>query len=153
MENKIAKYINVNGCLMDLEQPRVMGILNVTPDSFYAGSRKQSEEDILLRARQIINEGGEIIDIGAYSSRPDAQHISTEEEASRLKKALTLLNKEMPESVISVDTFRADIAKIHGVAIINDISAGSMDDRMMPVVAKLGVPYIMMHMKGTPQVY
>ena len=112
-----------------------------------------SEEDILLRARQIINEGGEIIDIGAYSSRPDAQHISTEEEASRLKKALTLLNKEMPEAVISVDTFRADIAKMcveeHGVAIINDISAGSMDDRMMPVVAKLGVPYIMMHMKGT----
>lgn len=155
MENKIAKYINVNGCLMDLEQPRVMGILNVTPDSFYAGSRKQSEEDILLRARQIIDEGGEIIDIGAYSSRQDAQHISTEEEASRLKKALTLLNKEMPEAVISVDTFRADIAKMcveeHGVAIINDISAGSMDDRMMPVVAKLGVPYIMMHMKGTPQ--
>ena len=110
MENKIAKYINVNGCLMDLEQPKVMGILNVTPDSFYAGSRKQSEEDILLRARQIIDEGGEIIDIGAYSSRPDAQNISTEEEASRLKKALTLLNKEMPEAVISVDTFRADIA-------------------------------------------
>ena len=168
MENKIAKYINVNGCLMDLEQPKVMGILNVTPDSFYAGSRKQSEEDILLRARQIIDEGGEIIDIGAYSSRPDAQNISTEEEAARLKKALTLLNKEMPEAVISIDTFRADIAKMcveeHGVAIINDISAGSMDDRMMPVisagsmddrmmpvVAKLGVPYIMMHMKGTPQ--
>ena len=135
MENKIAKYINVNGCLMDLEQPKVMGILNVTPDSFYAGSRKQSEEDILLRARQIIDEGGEIIDIGAYSSRPDAQNISTEEEASRLKKALTLLNKEMPEAVISVDTFRADIAKMcveeHGVAIINDISAGSMDDRII----------------------
>ena len=155
MENRIAKYINVNGSLMDLEHPRVMGILNVTPDSFYAGSRKQSEEDILQRARQIIDEGGEIIDIGAYSSRPDAQNISTEEEAARLKKALTLLNKEMPEAVISVDTFRADIAKMcveeHGVAIINDISAGNMDDRMMPVVAKLGVPYVMMHMKGTPQ--
>ena len=152
MELKTAKYINVNGCLMDLEHPRVMGILNVTPDSFYAGSRKQSEEDILLRARQIIDEGGEIIDIGAYSSRPDAQNISTEEEAARLKKALTLLNREMPEAVISVDTFRADIAKMcveeHGVAIINDISAGNMDDRMMPVVAKLGVPYVMMHMKG-----
>ena len=155
MENRIAKYINVNGSLMDLEHPRVMGILNVTPDSFYAGSRKQSEEDILQRARQIIDEGGEIIDIGAYSSRPDAQNISTEEEAARLKKALTLLNKEMPEAVISVDTFRADIAKMcveeHGVAIINDISAGNMDDRMMPIVAKLGVPYVMMHMKGTPQ--
>lgn len=86
MENRIAKYINVNGSLMDLEHPRVMGILNVTPDSFYAGSRKQSEEDILQRARQIIDEGGEIIDIGAYSSRPDAQNISTEEEAARLKR-------------------------------------------------------------------
>ena len=95
MKYKIAKYINVNGNLMDLDSPKVMGILNITPDSFYAGSRKQTEEDILLRARQIIDEGGEIIDIGAYSSRPDADHISTEEEASRLKKALTLLNREM----------------------------------------------------------
>ncbi len=155
MGNKIAKYINVNGNLMDLEHPRVMGILNVTPDSFYAGSRKQSEEDILQRARQIIEEGGDIIDIGAYSSRPDAKHISTEEETSRLKKALTLLNKEMPEAVISVDTFRADIAKMcveeYGVAIVNDISAGNMDENMMPTVAKLGVPYVMMHIKGTPQ--
>ena len=155
MGNKIAKYINVNGNLMDLEHPRVMGILNVTPDSFYAGSRKQSEEDILLRARQIIEEGGDIIDIGAYSSRPDAKHISTEEETSRLRKALTLLNREMPEVVISVDTFRADIAKMcveeYGVAIVNDISAGNMDKNMMPTVAKLGVPYVMMHIKGTPQ--
>ena len=155
MKYKIAKYINVNGNLMDLDSPKVMGILNITPDSFYAGSRKQTEEDILLRARQIIDEGGEIIDIGAYSSRSDADHISTEEEASRLKKALTLLNREMPEAVISVDTFRADIAKMcveeHGAAIINDISAGSMDDRMMRTVAELRVPYIMMHMKGTPQ--
>ena len=155
MGNKIAKYINVNGYLMDLEHPRVMGILNVTPDSFYAGSRKQSEEDILQRARQIIEEGGDIIDIGAYSSRPDAKHISTEEETSRLRKALTLLNREMPEVVISVDTFRADIAKMcveeYGVAIVNDISAGNMDKNMMPTVAKLGVPYVMMHIKGTPQ--
>ena len=155
MGNKIAKYINVNGYLMDLEHPRVMGILNVTPDSFYAGSRKQSEEDILQRARQIIEEGGDIIDIGAYSSRPDAKHISTEEETSRLRKALTLLNREMPEVVISVDTFRADIAKMcveeYGVAIVNDISAGNMDENMMPTVAKLGVPYVMMHIKGTPQ--
>ena len=155
MGNKIAKYINVNGNLMDLEHPRVMGILNVTPDSFYAGSRKQSEEDILQRARQIIEEGGDIIDIGAYSSRPDAKHISTEEETSRLRKALTLLNREMPEVVISVDTFRADIAKMcveeYGVAIVNDISAGNMDENMMPTVAKLGVPYVMMHIKGTPQ--
>lgn len=155
MGNKIAKYINVNGNLMDLEHPRVMGILNVTPDSFYAGSRKQSEEDILQRARQIIEEGGDIIDIGAYSSRPDAQHISTEEETSRLRKALTLLNREMPEVVISVDTFRSDIAKMcveeYGVAIVNDISAGNMDKNMMPTVAKLGVPYVMTHIKGTPQ--
>lgn len=155
MGYKIAKYINVNGILMDLELPRVMGILNVTPDSFYAGSRKQTEEEILRRARQIAEEGGDIIDIGAYSSRPGAAHIPAEEEAARLKTALTLLNREMPEAVISVDTFRADIARMcveeYGAAMINDISAGGMDKDMMPTVARLGVPYVMTHIKGTPQ--
>ena len=155
MGYKIAKYINVNGILMDLELPRVMGILNVTPDSFYAGSRKQTEEEILRMARQIAEEGGEIIDIGAYSSRPGAAHIPAEEEAARLKTALTLLNREMPEAVISVDTFRADIARMcveeYGAAMINDISAGGMDKDMMPTVARLGVPYVMTHIKGTPQ--
>lgn len=149
------RYINVNGKLMDLSYPRVMGILNVTPDSFYARSRKQTEEDILQRVRQIMEEGGDIVDLGAYSSRPGAGHISVEEEAGRLRRALTVINSEYPDAVLSVDTFRADIARMcveeYGVAIINDISSGSMDKYMFRTVAGLGVPYIMMHMQGTPQ--
>ena len=150
-----ARFINVNGGLMDLNCPKVMGILNVTPDSFYAGSRKQTEEDIINRTRQIIEEGGDIIDLGAYSSRPNADHISSEEEMSRLKRALEIINREFPGQILSVDTFRADIARRcveeYGVAIINDISSGSMDDNMFGTIAGLGVPYIMMHMHGTPQ--
>ena len=155
MENTIAKYINVNGHLLDLAYPRVMGILNVTPDSFYSGSRKQTEEEIIDRCKQIMDEGGSIIDLGAYSSRPNAEHISPEEEMSRLKKALQVINQHFPNATLSVDTFRADVAKMcveeYGVAIINDIAAGMMDDQMFTTVAKLGVPYIMMHMQGTPQ--
>lgn len=149
-------YINVKGQLLDLSIPQVMGILNVTPDSFYAGSRMQTEEDIAARARQIIDEGAAIIDIGAYSSRPtNAEHISAEEEMNRLRTGLEVLNRNHPEAIISVDTFRADVAaqcvNEYGVAIINDIAAGEMDDRMFQTVAGLGVPYIMMHMQGTPQ--
>lgn len=147
-------YINVKGQLLDLSIPQVMGILNVTPDSFYAGSRMQTEEDIAARARQIIDEGAAIIDIGAYSSRPNAEHISAE-EMNRLRTGLEILNRNHPEAIISVDTFRADVAaqcvNEYGVAIINDIAAGEMDDRMFQTVAGLGVPYIMMHMQGTPQ--
>ena len=127
-------YINVKGQLLDLSIPQVMGILNVTPDSFYAGSRMQTEEDIAARARQIIEEGAAIIDIGAYSSRPNAEHISAEEEMNRLRTGLEILNRNHPEAIISVDTFRADVAaqcvNEYGVAIINDIAAGEMDDRM-----------------------
>lgn len=148
-------YINVKGRLLDLSVPKVMGILNVTPDSFYAGSRMQTEEDIAVRARQIIAEGASIIDIGAYSSRPNAEHISAEEEMRRLRTGLEILNRNHPDAVISVDTFRADVAewcvKEYGVAVINDIAAGEMDNRMFRTVARLGVPYIMMHMQGTPQ--
>ena len=155
MKSTIAKYINVNGHLLDLEYPRVMGILNVTPDSFYAGSRKQTEEEIIGRCKQISDEGGCIIDLGAYSSRPNAEHISAEEEMNRLKSALKVINQNFPDAVLSVDTFRADVAKMcveeYGVAIINDIAAGMMDPQMFATVAKLGVPYIMMHMQGTPQ--
>ena len=155
MKSTIAKYINVKGQLLDLDYPRVMGILNVTPDSFYADSRKQSEEEIIARVQQIHDEGGEIIDLGAYSSRPNADHISTAEEMSRLQKALKIINQNFPNAILSVDTFRADVAKMcveeYGVAIINDIAAGMMDDRMFTTVAQLGVPYIMMHMQGTPQ--
>lgn len=148
-------YLNVNGCLLDLATPQVMGILNVTPDSFYAGSRMQTEEEIATRAKQILDEGASIIDIGAYSSRPDAEHISSEEEMNRLRTALDILRRNHPDAVVSVDTFRADVAERcvgdYGVAMINDISAGEMDGRMFETVARLGVPYVMMHMQGTPQ--
>ena len=149
------KYLNVNGHLLDLSVPQVMGILNVTPDSFYAGSRMQTEEDIANRAAQILAEGASIIDIGAYSSRTDAENISPKEEIRRLKTGLDILNRDYPDAVISVDTFRAEVGewcvKEHGVAIINDIAAGEMDSGMFETVARLGVPYVMMHMQGTPQ--
>lgn len=152
---KTPLYINVNGRLMDLSEPQVMGILNVTPDSFYAGSRSETEKDIVQRLHQIIDEGASIIDIGGYSSRPNAEHISAAEEMNRLRNGLEIIRKHSPNAVVSVDTFRADVAKMcveeYGVAIINDISAGQMDKEMFPTIAKLGVPYIIMHMKGTPQ--
>lgn len=155
MEETFAKYINVNGELMDLSHPQVMGILNVTPDSFYADSRKQAEEDIVSRVHQIIEEGGCIIDIGAYSSRPDAEDVSPEEEMKRLKHGLQVIRREFPDAIVSVDTFRADVARMcveeYGTAIINDISAGDLDANMFSTVAKLKVPYIMMHMQGNPQ--
>ena len=152
---KTPRYINVNGRLMDLSEPQVMGILNVTPDSFYAGSRMETEKDIINRVHQMTCEGASIVDIGAYSSRPDAEHISAEEEMKRLRAGLDLVRKHQPEAVVSVDTFRADVAKMcveeYGVAIINDISAGHMDPAMFETIAQLDVPYIMMHMQGTPQ--
>ena len=149
------RYINVNGRLMDLSEPQVMGILNVTPDSFYAGSRAETEQDIIRRLHQIMDEGASIVDIGGYSSRPGAQEVSAEEEMDRLRMGLKLIRKHRPDAVVSVDTFRADVAKMcaeeYGVAIINDISAGQMDEQMFPTIARLGIPYIIMHMKGTPQ--
>ena len=151
----MTKQINANGRLMDLSHPQVMGILNVTPDSFYAGSRKQNETEIVARVHQIIDEGGNIIDIGAYSSRPNAAEVSTSEEMQRLRFGLDIIRREVPDAVVSVDTFRADVAQMcaeeYGVAMINDISAGEMDKNMFATVARLGIPYIIMHMQGTPQ--
>ena len=139
-------------CSSDLQ---VMGILNVTPDSFYAGSRGITERYILERLQQIVDEGASMVDIGAYSSRPGAQEVSVEEEMERLRTGLELIRKHRPEAIVSVDTFRADVAKMcveeYGVAIINDISAGQMDKEMFTTMARLGIPYIIMHMKGTPQ--
>ena len=147
--------INVGGTLMDLSVPRVMGILNVTPDSFYAQSRKQTEADIELRTRQMLAEGADMIDIGAYSSRPGADDVSPEQEMERLRHALAVLRRVAPDAVVSVDTFRADVARMcveeFGVQIINDISGGELDGNMFSTVASLGVPYILMHMKGNPQ--
>ena len=155
MEITTARYINVNGSLLDLSQPRVMGILNVTPDSCYAGSRTQTEAEIVRRVNQIVSEGAAIIDIGAYSSRPNADNVSAREEMERLRMGLKILFEIQPDAVVSVDTFRADVARMcveeYGVAIINDIAAGEMDANMFHTVAALNVPYIMMHMQGTPQ--
>ena len=155
MEITTARYINVNGSLLDLSQPRVMGILNVTPDSFYAVSRTQTEVEIARRVKQIVSEGAAIFDIGAYSSRPNADNVSAREEMERLRMGLKILFEIQPDAVVSVDTFRADVARMcveeYGVAIINDIAAGEMDANMFHTVAALNVPYIMMHMQGTPQ--
>ena len=148
-------YINVNGSLLDLSVPRVMGILNVTPDSFYAASRMQTEEQIARRVEQIRDEGAEIIDIGAYSSRPGAADVPPAEEMERLRQGLGIVRRVWPQAIVSVDTFRADVARMcveeYGVAIVNDISGGEMDDRMFPTIAQLHVPYVLMHMQGTPQ--
>ena len=149
------KTLNIRGTLLSLATPVVMGILNVTPDSFYADSRKQNETAIHERIQAILSEGGQIIDIGGYSSRPDAAEVSPEEEMERLAFALKILNTRYPEAVVSVDTFRAGVARRcveeYGVAIINDISGGELDAAMFSTVADLNVPYIMMHMRGTPQ--
>ena len=149
------KALNCKGRLLPLDQPVVMGILNITPDSFYAGSQKQTEAEIAARAEAILQEGGTIIDIGGYSSRPDAAEVSEEEEMARLETALRVLNLEFPDAVLSVDTFRSAIARRcveeFGVAIVNDISGGELDKDMFRTIADLRVPYVMMHMRGTPQ--
>lgn len=155
MTQPIPYTINTNGKLMDLSTPQVMGILNITPDSFYAGSRVEDEAEITRRVTQIISEGADMIDVGAYSSRPGADDVPPEEEMKRLRKGLGIVRKLYPEAVVSVDTFRADVAQMcveeFDVQIINDISGGMLDANMFATVARLGVPYILMHMKGTPQ--
>lgn len=147
--------LNVGGRLLDLSTPCVMGILNVTPDSFYAGSRTFDEDTIAARVRQLRDEGAGIIDIGAYSSRPGAADVTPADEMERLRRGLTVLSREAPGVPVSVDTFRADVARMcveeYGVAMVNDISGGQLDDAMFDTVARLGVPYVLMHMQGTPQ--
>lgn len=148
------KSINCSGRLVNLETPRVMGILNVTPDSFYDGGKYKNETSILSQVEKMLNDGATFIDIGAYSSRPNAPHVSEIEEKQRLLPIVSLILKQFPETIISVDTFRAAVAKEAieiGASLINDISAGNLDDEMMKTVGELGVPYIMMHMQGTPK--
>jgi dihydropteroate synthase len=149
------KTLNIKGKLMLLDKPVVMGILNVTPDSFYAGSRQTDENKIKRRIEVIINEGAAFIDIGGYSTRPDAAFVSEDEEWKRLLPTLKILNNNYSDMPTSIDTFRAEIARRavedYGVAVINDISGGMMDGKMFETVADLNVPYILMHMKGTPQ--
>jgi len=147
--------IKAKGQLIELSQPLVMGILNITPDSFYRGNRFSEQDAILARAHQIIDEGGRIIDVGAYSSRPGALDVSEAEEIKRLDKALNVICKELPNAVISVDTFRSSVARRmvenFGVDIINDISGGQLDGEMFKTIGNLGVTYVLMHMIGTPQ--
>ena len=146
--------INCKGKLIDLTTPKVMGILNITPDSFYDGGNYKDEKDILNQVEKMLNEGATFIDVGGYSSRPGANHVSEDEESKRVIPVIELILKQFPETLISIDTFRSKIAKSSievGAAIINDISAGKLDEEMLPIVGKLHAPYIMMHMKGTPQ--
>lgn len=147
--------INVNGQLLDLSTPKVMGIVNLTPDSFFEGSRAQTAEQVAQRVRQLLTEGADMLDVGAYSSRPGAYDLPMEEEMRRLREGLTVLRKEAPDAIVSVDTFRADVAKMcieeYGVSIINDIAGGELDSNMFATIARAHVPYIIMHMQGTPQ--
>ena len=147
--------INLNSRLTVLDKPQVMGILNLTPDSFYAMSRKQTENDVATRVAQLMAEGADIIDVGACSSRPGADNVSAEEEMERLRRGLDILRLVAPEAIVSVDTYRADVAAMcveeYGVAMINDISAGQLDERMFDTVARLRVPYVLTHMQGTPE--
>ena len=146
--------INCKGELINISSPKVMGILNITPDSFYDGGKYRNEHDILVHVEHMLNEGATFIDVGAYSSKPNASIVSEEEELSRILPIIELILKKFPQVLLSVDTFRANVAKQcidAGAALINDISAGKLDHAMLETIADLRVPYIMMHMRGTPQ--
>ncbi|MCU0460857.1 MAG: dihydropteroate synthase [Bacteroidales bacterium] len=148
------KYINVGGKLLDLSTPRVMGIINVTPDSFYEGSRVEGEKEIIETAASMLKDGAAILDVGGYSTRPYAPEVTSDEEEKRALSAIRLIKRELPDAVISIDTFRAEIAYKAvtecGALLINDISGGDADAEMFNVVRKLNVPYIIMHMQGMP---
>jgi len=146
--------INCKGVLMDFSTPKIMGIVNLTPDSFFSESRFQAEKEILLQVEKMLAEGADIIDLGAFSSRPNADFISLEEEQDRLLSPLKSIVKEFPTAVLSVDTYRSEIATQsvqEGASMINDISGGDLDENMFTTIAALKVPYVMMHMKGTPK--
>jgi len=146
--------INVKGNLIDLSHPIIMGILNITPDSFYDGGFYNSEKKIIAQVKKMINDGASIIDIGGYSSRPGAEDISVESELSRVLTVIKAIRHKFPETLISIDTFRSEVAKKAvkaGADIINDISGGSLDKKMFNTVSELNVPYIIMHMKGNPR--
>ena len=151
---QVKNTLNLRGNLESLDSPWVMGILNITPDSFYAASRMEQPNSLLGQAEKMLADGAKILDIGGYSSRPGAAHISEAEELERVLPAIQAVVHEFPEAYLSIDTFRAEVARAavgEGAAIVNDISGGNLDDGMFETVATLGVPYILMHMKGTPQ--
>lgn len=154
MADSLPYSLNCKGKLFFLDEPKVMGILNITPNSFFDGGKYQQEHQILKRAEQMLDEGATFIDIGAYSSRPNAEFVSEEEELNRIVNVVEMLLKHFPDTLLSIDTFRAKVAKETldaGAAIINDISAGMLDEQMLDVAGKAKAPYIMMHMRGTPQ--
>jgi len=157
MQSKIFsanKTLNVGGRLLDLSQPKVMGILNVTPDSFYDGNKFKDDRAILAHVEKMLTEGADFIDVGGYSTRPGAEEISIDEELKRTIPAVKLIAKNFPESLISVDTFRSSVAKEAvdaGAIMVNDISGGALDEKMFSTVASLNVPYVLMHIRGTPQ--
>src|SRR6187431_2819278 len=141
------KTMNVRGRLIDLNTPKVMGILNVTPDSFYDGNRYTSESAIVRQVEKMLIEGATFIDVGAYSSRPGADDVPVEEEVKRSVEAIRLITKNFPDAIISIDTFRSEVAKVavqEGSSLVNDISGGELDQRMFPTIAQLKVPYILM---------
>ena len=146
--------LNCKGKLLAIDKPLVMGIINTTPDSFYDGSRKQSSESVLKQATKMLNEGADIIDVGGQSTRPGSERISAKEELKRVLPAVEIILKNFPDTIISVDTYQSEVAVElinAGASIINDVSAGNLDSSMIETVAKLQVPYVCMHMKGTPQ--
>lgn len=154
MNNFNSFTFNLQGQLWQIDCPQIMGVLNVTPDSFYDGGRYQSDETILSQCAKMVEEGVDLVDVGGYSSRPNADNISIELEKERVQKALQVITKNFPNLIISVDTFRSEVARMaigEGAHIINDISGGQLDAEMFRTVAELKVPYILMHMKGTPQ--
>ena len=146
--------INVNDTLIDLSGPLIMGVINLTPDSFYDGGKYASVDGALQQARKLLAEGADLIDVGAYSSRPNASYVTEQEEIDRLLPFLERFKSEFPDAIVSVDTFRSNVAEAvitNGAHIINDISGGSLDDAMFETVGRLQVPYILMHMRGTPE--
>lgn len=146
--------INCKGNLIDVNIPKIMGVLNLTPDSFYDGGKYKNQSEIIAQVAKMLAQGATFIDLGAYSSKPGAQHVSEAEELNRITPIVALLSKEFPEILLSIDTFRSNVAKeciAQGAALINDISAGNLDPNMFDIIANYKVPYIMMHMKGTPQ--
>ena len=146
--------INCKGQIIDLTTPKIMGILNITPNSFYDGGKYSLEKNAISKVDKMLKEGATFIDIGAYSSKPNAEFVSEEEELKRIIPVVKTLIKEFPETLLSIDTFRSSVAQEcinNGAALINDISAGSLDEKMMEVIASNNVPYIMMHLRGTPQ--
>src|SRR6478609_380061 len=156
MQSKIFsvnKTLNVRGRLIDLTEPKIMGILNVTPDSFYDGLRYTDETSILKQVEKMVSEGADFIDVGGSSTRPGAENISEKEELDRILPAIKTISKNFPTTTISIDTFRASVAKgavEEGASMVNDISGGNLDPNMFETISALRVPYILMHMKGTP---